>query len=155
MLQEPERCRFPRPYPVDQGGSGKVPLYGQYPCGDIRLLCRRTGSFGRRTFPPGILQGILLQLRLPRQPDGQNLVERTVDGLSGGQQLHRLLQRGKRPPADAPADARGRRNGRQRGSGFHHASGRCPHQSQQGFRVGGPAGRKAQHGRKLRGTQAF
>jgi dipeptidyl aminopeptidase/acylaminoacyl peptidase len=48
------------------------------------------------------------RLRLPRQPHGQGLVERAVDGMAGGRELRPQLERGRRRAPAGPAHAGGR-----------------------------------------------
>ncbi len=51
--------------------------------GDLRHLGGRSECDRRHALSSRVLQGRGLGLRLPRQPDGQGIVERTVDGIPG------------------------------------------------------------------------
>ena len=65
-----------------QAVARKVPVLRPQPRGDLRHVGRRPERDRRRAVPSRVLQGGGLGLRLPRQPDGQGLMERAVDGLS-------------------------------------------------------------------------
>ena len=63
------------------------------------------------------------RLRLPRQPHGQGVVERAVDGLPGRPALRRVLEHRQRPPAARQAAADRRRAGHERAAGIDAARG--------------------------------
>ena len=77
----------------------------KYPYYDIT----RVGIYGtsaggqnadrRRAVPSRVLQRRVFELRLPRQPHGQDLVERAVDGLAARPALRRVVQRRQRAQA--------------------------------------------------------
>jgi hypothetical protein len=96
--------------------SPRGTLVRHLPGGDLRHLGRRPERHGRAPLPPRLLPGRRLLCRVPRQPDGQDLVERAVDGLAPRSPLRRLVQHGQRPspPGTPPAD--GGRAGHERGS---------------------------------------
>ncbi len=109
LLAELARCRVPGSHRVDQSGGRKTSGNGLVTRGHLRRIggwTERAGGLvvARRFLPRGGRR-----LRLPRQPHGQDLVERTVAGLAGGQAVRREFQRGQRSPAARPTDAdRGR-----------------------------------------------
>ena len=102
---------------------------------DLRHVGGRPERDGRRAVPSGVLQGRGLGLRLPRQPDGQGLVERAVDGLPGRPAVRRVVQHRQRPPAPGQAAADRRRDGHQRPARVDHAARRRPDQGRQGLRL--------------------
>ena len=76
--------RLPRPHSLDEGGGREAALDGPAARRHLRRLAPagRTRC-GRSAAPRRLLQGRRRRLRLPRQSHGQDLVERTVDGLAG------------------------------------------------------------------------
>ncbi len=114
-LPEPRRCRIPGPHPLAQGGRGEVSVLRHHPRGHLRHVGRRPELDGRGAVPSGVLQGGGIGRRLPRQPDGQDLVERAVDGMAARAALCRVVERGQRRPASGRAAADRRRDGHQRG----------------------------------------
>ena len=75
----------------------------KYPCMDLdarrhlRRLGRRAERAAGAAGPRRFLQGGRRRLRLPRQPHGQDLVERAVDGLAGRPALRRSNRTSPRP----------------------------------------------------------
>ena len=71
----------------------------KYPCMDLTRVGIYGGSAGgqnaagRAADARRLLQGGRGRLRLPRQPHGQDLVERAVDGLAGRPALRRAVER--------------------------------------------------------------
>ena len=65
-----------------QGGRREVSLLRHLACRPLRQLGRRPERARRAAVLPGLLQGRGVVCRLPRQPDGQDLVERAVDGMA-------------------------------------------------------------------------
>ena len=86
-----------------KAAAAKYPYYDISRVGHLRHLRRRPERGRGRAVPSGVLQGRRGQLRLPRQPDGQGLVERAVDGLSGGSAVRRVLEHRQRRQAPGPA----------------------------------------------------
>ncbi len=82
LLEEPGRRRLPGPHPLAQGRGREVPVLRHQPGRHLRRLGRRAERPGRAALPPRVLQGRRVAVRLPRQPHGQDLVERAVDGLA-------------------------------------------------------------------------
>ncbi len=56
----------------------------------------------RVLFHPEFYKVAVFELRLPRQPDGQDLVERAVDGMADRPALRRVVQRRQRAQAQGP-----------------------------------------------------
>ena len=96
LLQEPGRRRIPRPHPLAPGPRGQGPVLRHHPRRHLRQLRRRPERARRAPLPPRVLQGRRLLLRLSRQPHGQDLVERAVDGLAARPRIRGLLQRRQR-----------------------------------------------------------
>ncbi|SPE36214.1 hypothetical protein SBA3_2380003 [Candidatus Sulfopaludibacter sp. SbA3] len=74
----------------------QILLVRYFPRRDLRHLRRRTELPGRHALSSRVLQSGGDQQRLPRQSHGQDLVERTVDGLAAGSTVRRVFQRGQR-----------------------------------------------------------
>ena len=104
--------------------------------GHLRRLGGRPERPGGAAVARRFLPGRRRRLRLPRQPHGQDLVERTVDGLAGRPALRRELERRPCPPAAGPTDADRRRTGPERRSGLDDAGGQCAGEGRQGLRPG-------------------
>ena len=138
---------FPGPHPVAQGRRGEVPLLRHLARRHLRHVGRRPELARRAALPPGVLQGGGLGRRLPRQPDGQDLVERAVDGLADRPGIRRLVERGQRVSPAGEGAARRRRDGHERGSLVDDAGGECAHQGEQDVRPAGDPGRRARTGR--------
>src|ERR1035437_2506716 len=81
-VEEPRRRGLPRSHPLAQGRGGEVSVVRHLPRRHLRRFGRRTELARRAALPSGVLQGGGLVRRLPRQQDGQGLVERTLDGLA-------------------------------------------------------------------------
>ena len=75
----------------------------KYPCMDLARVGIYGGSAGRPEFDTGdagawrLLQSRGFRLWLPRQPHGQDLVERGLDGMADRPALPRTVQRDQRP----------------------------------------------------------
>ena len=91
-----------------------------------------------------------LQQRLPRQPHGQDLVERTVDGLADRTLVRRAVQRDQCQGPEGVATADRRRDRPQRRPGQHDAGVQRAHQGGQRFRPAGDPQRRPRPGRRLR-----
>ena len=113
VLEEPRRRRLPRPHRVDarppprstrRWTSRASASTAAAPAGRTRSRrCSRHGDFykvGRR------------RLRLPRQPHGQDLVERSVDGLAGRPALRGAVERHARARSSTGQAAADRRRTR-------------------------------------------
>ena len=81
-VEEPRRRRLPRSHPVAQGGRREVSLLRHQPRRHLRHVGRRAERARRAALPRRLLQGRRVGLGLPRQPHGQDLVERAVDGMA-------------------------------------------------------------------------
>ena len=86
-----------------KAAAAKVSLVRPHRVGIYRHVRRRAECRRRALVPPRVLQGGRGQLRVPRQPHGQGLLERAVDGLPGGPVVCRMLQHRQRPPAAGKA----------------------------------------------------
>ena len=150
LLAQHQGRRLPRPDPLAPGRRQEVPVVRPDPRGDLRHLGRRPERDGRRAVPSRVLQGRGLGLRLPRQPDGQGVVERAVDGLPGRPVVCRVVEHRQRPPAPGQAAPDRRRDGHERPARVDDAAGRRPDQGRQGFRAAGRPQRQPRHGRRLR-----
>ena len=84
----------------------------KYPCMDLTRVGIYGGSAGGQNATRAhacsrrLLQGRRGRLRLPRQPHGQDLVERAVDGLAGRAAIRASSQRDQRAQAEGQAAAR-------------------------------------------------
>ena len=96
-----KRRRPARPHPVAQGRRREISLVRHQPRRHLRRLGRRAEFDRRPAVSSRVLQGGRQRLRLPRQPDGQGLVERAVDGLSGRPAVRRDARTSITPPACA------------------------------------------------------
>ena len=74
--------------------AAKYPYYDITPRRHLRNFGGRAEFAGRRAVPSRVLQGSGDQQRLPRQPHGQDVVERAVDGLAAGPAVRRIVERG-------------------------------------------------------------
>ena len=90
-----------RSHPLAQGGRGEVSVLRHHPRRDLRHVGGRAERARRAALPRRLLQGGRVGVRLPRQPDGQDLVERAVDGMAARPALRGSLQRGPRQEPDA------------------------------------------------------
>ena len=72
---------FPGSHPLAQGGRGEVSVLRHHARRHLRHVGRRPERARRAAVPSRVLQGRGVVRRLPRQPDGQDLVERAVDGM--------------------------------------------------------------------------
>jgi hypothetical protein len=77
-------------------------------CRHLRRVRRRPELDGGAALPPGVLQGSCFLCRLPRQPHGQDLVERAVDGMAHRFAVLALVERGQRGEAAGEDPARRR-----------------------------------------------
>jgi hypothetical protein len=89
-----------------QAVAARVPVLRHLARRHLRRLRGRAERARRPALPPRILPRGRLVRRLPRQPHGQDLVERAVDGLAGRAALRGVVQRGQRAPAAGQAAAR-------------------------------------------------
>ena len=79
-----------------QGGRQKISVLRHLARRHLRQLRRRSKRGRGRAVSSRVLQSGRRRLRLPRQPDGQSLVERTMDGLSRRPALCRVVEHRKR-----------------------------------------------------------
>ncbi len=135
--------------------AAKYPVLRHHPCRPLRHVGRRTELAGRPAVLPGVLQGRGLGRRVPRQPHGQDLVERAVDGMAARLALRRVVQRRQRAPPAGQGAPGGRRDGPERRSFIHLPGGQSAHQAQQGFRVPDDSRRRPLQRRRLRRPQAL
>lgn len=102
-----------------------------------------TVSHGTATTPSSIPRRFLplcgCALRLPRQPRGQDVMERAADGLSDRSMVRRELERGERAPSQRGPAADQRRTGRERGSRVDSPGGGRPRQGRQALRAAVPS----------------
>ena len=84
-----------------KAAGGEVPVLRPDPRGHLRHLRRRPERGRRGALPPRVLQGRRRRLRLPRQPHGQGVVERAVDGLPGRPAVRRVAPTSTTPPSSA------------------------------------------------------
>ena len=93
---------------------------------------RRIGGWSKLdrspALPPRVLQGCGFLLRMPRQPDGQGILERAVDGLPGGSTLFGIFQYRQRPSSKRKTDADRGRTGQERPTRIDLSVGRCADQ---------------------------
>ena len=92
-----------------QGRGREVPVHGPDARGDLRHLGGRPERARRPAVPRRVLQGGGRRLRLPRQPDGQDLVERSSGwaGPIGPQYAEQSnVDNAHEAPGQAPADRR-------------------------------------------------
>ena len=104
--------------------AAKYPVLRPHARRHLRHLGRRPERGGRAAVPSRVLPRRVFELRLPRQPHGQDLVERAVDGLADRTALRGVVQRRQRAQAEGPADAARARDGHQRRSRVDDAGGR-------------------------------
>jgi hypothetical protein len=83
----PDRIRW------HQAFAAKKRMVRHHARGHLRRFGGRAELDGRAALPPGVLQGRGVLCGLPRQPHGQNLVERTVDGLAHRPAVRRVVER--------------------------------------------------------------
>ena len=76
--------------------AAKYPSYDISRVGIYGNSAGGQNSLGGDAVPSGVLQGGGHQQRVPRQPHGQDLVERAVDGLAAGPAVRGIVQRGQR-----------------------------------------------------------
>ena len=98
------------------------------------------------------LQGRRVLLRMPRQPDGQDLVERAMDGISGGRIIQPLFKCRQRPSPEGRPAHHQRRAGRQRRPGILPAGGQGADEGRQDVRAALPPGKNPQPGAEVRGV---
>ena len=128
----------------------------------VRSLARRhlrdlggRSELGRRPVVPSrVLPRGVFELRVSRQPDGQDLVERAVDGMAHRTALRGSVQCRQRAQAEGSTDAPGARDGHQRRPLVHDAGGERAHQGEQDLRAGGRAGGEPWRRRAVRHPQA-
>ena len=77
-----------------QAAAAKYPWYDISRVGVYGTSAGGQNSMGALLFHPEFYKVGSLKQRLPRQPDGQDLVERAVDGLAAGTSLRRVVERG-------------------------------------------------------------
>ena len=116
-VEEPRRRRVPRSHRLAQGGRREVSVLRHHPRRDLWHVGGRAELARRAALPSGLLQSCGVFRRLPRQPDGQDLVERAVDGLADRAGVRGLVERRQRAPPAGQGAARRRRDGQQRRSG--------------------------------------
>src|SRR5207344_1883681 len=102
LLPEHRRRGLPGSHHLAQGNRGEVSVLRHYARWYLRNLSRRSELNGRRALPPGVLQGRGVELRLPRQPHGQDLVERAVDGLAPRTRLRGIVEHGQCEEPEGP-----------------------------------------------------
>ena len=95
-VEEPRRRRLPGSHPVAQGGRREVSVLRHHARRHLRHVGRRTERAGRLLFHPEFYKAAVVGRRLPRQPDGQDLVERAVDGMADRPAVRRVVERGQR-----------------------------------------------------------
>ena len=83
---------FPGSHPLASGGREEVPVVRHHARRHLWRLGRRPELAGRHAVPFGVLQSRGLVCRLPRQSHGQDLVERTVDGLADRAAVRRVVE---------------------------------------------------------------
>ncbi len=126
---------FPGPYPLASRRGGKISLLRHQPRRDIWHFGGRPKTRAARfCFHPGFLQGRRGEFRLPRQPLGQGIMERAVDGLSGRAAIFRVLKHRQRVAPEGKTLPHRWGNGQQRAAGIDHAICRCIDPRQKGFR---------------------
>ena len=124
----------------------------KYPYYDIT----RVGIYGGSAGGQNALGGLLFhpdfykvggrRMRVPRQPDGQDRLERAVDGLAGRPALRGHLERRQRAAAAGQAAAHRRRAGHERRPRVHHAGRERADQGQQDVRFARGAERRPRCG---------
>ena len=147
LLEEPGRLRAARPHLVDSRGGQEVSLHGHHARRHLRRFGGRAERGRRRDDPRRFLQGGGRRLRMPRQPHGQDLVERAVDGLARGTGVPGELQRDLGPRLEGQAAVDRSRDGHERRSGLDDAGGRRLDSGGQGFRAAGGARLEPRRGR--------
>ncbi len=75
-----------------KAAAAKYPVLRHHPGRALRHLRRRAELARRTALLPRLLQGGGVGRRLPRQPDGQDLVERAVDGMAARRALRGVVQ---------------------------------------------------------------
>ena len=73
---------FPDRILVDQGRCRKISLHGYNKGRYLRHIGRRAECSRSCPFSPRILQSCRCRMRMPRQQDGQDVVERAMDGMA-------------------------------------------------------------------------
>ncbi len=81
-VAEHQGRRLPRSHPLAPGVRREEPVVRHHARRHLRRIGGRPEFDGRAALPSRVLQGRGLLRRLPRQPHGQDLVERAVDGLA-------------------------------------------------------------------------
>ena len=76
--------------------AAKYPWYDISRVGIFGTSAGGQSAMGALLFHPEFYKVAVANSGMPRQPDGQNLVERTVDGLAGGAVVLRVVERGQR-----------------------------------------------------------
>ena len=114
--------------------AAKYPYYDLSRVGIYGVSAGGQNAAGGAAVPPRVLQGRRRGLRLPRQPHGQGLVERAVDGLPRRALVRRVLEHRQRPPAARQAAADRGRDGHQRAARIDAAPGRRADPGGQGLR---------------------
>ncbi|MCK7482960.1 MAG: S9 family peptidase [Candidatus Moduliflexus flocculans] len=79
--------------------AAKYPYYDITRVGIYGTSAGGQNALGGLLFHPEFYKAGVSAVRLPRQPHGQDLVERAVDGLAARARIRRLLQRRQRPPS--------------------------------------------------------
>ena len=100
-----------------------------------------------------LLQGWRRVGRLPRQSNGQDLVERTVDGMADRARIRGVIQCRQRLPAAGQSAADRRRDGHERGSVFDFPGRESAREARQGFRSARDPRRQPHERRRVRRSQ--
>ena len=140
-VEEYCRRRLSRSHSVAPGRRCPIRLLRHHAGGDLRDIRGRTKLDGCAPLPPGVLQGCGVSGGLSRQSDGQDFLERTMDGVSRRPRVRGLVERGPCVFTAGPPVARGRRDGHECRSPKHHASHQRVGEGQQAIRLSVLAGR--------------
>ena len=133
-VAEHRRRRLPRSHPVAQGRRREVSVVRHHARRHLRRIGRRAELARRAALPSRVLQGRGLLRRLPRQPHGQDLVERAVDGMADRSAVLGLVQRRQRVSTAGRRAADRRRARHQRRSVIDDAGREGADQGEQEFR---------------------
>ena len=90
--------------------AAKYPSYDISRVGIYGTSAGGQNSLGALLFHPEFYKAAVVGRRLPRQPDGQDLVERAVDGLANRPRVRGLVERGQRASSAGEGAAGGRRD---------------------------------------------
>ena len=102
-----------------KAAAAKYPYYDISRVGLYGNSAGGQNALGGAAVLPGVLQGRGVVCGLPRQPDGQDLVERAVDGMADRTRIRRVVQCRQRLPAAGQGAAGRRRDGSERRSGVN------------------------------------